>query len=86
VREKNTKRIDTKEEFIAYFTPKNAENPEPHGGFALCHFCNSPEMETFLKEHKVTIRCVPLDGPEEDGKCFLTGHPSKKRAIFAKAY
>ena len=43
-------------------------------------------MHELLKELKVTIRCVPLDAPEEPGKCIFTGKPSTKRAIFAKAY
>ncbi len=43
-------------------------------------------MHELLKELKVTIRCVPLAGPEEPGKCIFTGKPSTKRAVFAKAY
>ncbi|MGB0983174.1 MAG: hypothetical protein ACPG19_03975, partial [Saprospiraceae bacterium] len=35
---------------------------------------------------KATIRCIPLDQPEEEGKCVFSGNPSKKRVIFAKAY
>jgi len=43
-------------------------------------------MEDKLKELKVTVRNVPLDGPEEPGKCIFTGQPSLKRGVFAKAY
>jgi prolyl-tRNA synthetase len=35
---------------------------------------------------KATIRCIPFDAVEEDGKCILTGKPSNKRVIFAKSY
>jgi prolyl-tRNA synthetase len=43
-------------------------------------------MNEKLKDLKVTIRCVPIDAPEEAGKCIFTGKPSAKRGVFAKAY
>jgi prolyl-tRNA synthetase len=85
-RQDNTRTIDKLDDFLAYFTPKNADNPEIHGGFALCHYCEGPELDEFLKKHKVTIRCIPIAGAGEGGTCFLTGKPSAKRAVFAKAY
>jgi prolyl-tRNA synthetase len=85
-REKASLRIDDLKEFEAFFTPKNAEQSEIHGGLAYSHFVESPEMDEKLKGLKVTIRCVPLDGEEESGKCIFTGQPSKRRAVFAKAY
>jgi prolyl-tRNA synthetase len=88
LREDNTRTIDKLDDFLAYFTPqsKSEDKPEIHGGFAMCHYAEGKELDEFLKKHKVTIRCIPLDGAEEPGKCFLTGHDSKKRAVFAKAY
>jgi prolyl-tRNA synthetase len=87
-REQNTRTIDTVDDFLAYFTPqsKSEDKAEIHGGFALCHFAEGPELDELLKKHKVTIRCIPLDATAEQGKCFLTGRPSQKRAVFAKAY
>jgi prolyl-tRNA synthetase len=87
-REDNTCTIDTLDDFLAYFTPKskNEDKAEIHGGFALCHFAEGSDLDEFLKKHKVTIRCIPLGGAAEPGKCFLTGRPSGKRAVFAKAY
>src|SRR5262249_143350 len=41
----NTRKIDNLDEFKSWFTPKNAEQPEMHGGFALCHVCEGPEVE-----------------------------------------
>ena len=79
-------RIDSLKEFEAYFTPKNEEQPEIHGGLAYSHFVESPEMDEKLKALKVTVRCVPLDGEDEPGKCIFTGQPSKRRGVFAKAY
>jgi prolyl-tRNA synthetase len=81
-----TRTIDRLDEFTEYFTPKNAEQPEIHGGFALCHWSEDPAVEETLKNLKVTIRCIPVDGDDEPGKCIFTGQPSKKRAVFAKAY
>lgn len=86
-RDQHIKRIDSKEEFYAFFTPKNAEQPEIHGGFALCHWSGEEEVEEKVKEDlNVTIRCIPLDGPEEEGRCVISGKKSKKRVIFAKSY
>jgi prolyl-tRNA synthetase len=86
-REANTRRIDTKEDFYAYFTPKNSDKPEIHGGFALAHWNGSAEVEKKIKEDlNVTIRCIPLDAPAEKGKCVITGEPSERRVIFAKSY
>ena len=84
----NMKKIDTLEDFKKFFTPKNENKPEIHGGFALCHWAGSREDEARLKqEFKVTIRCLPFDKAfQEDGKCFLTQKPSLKRVIFAKSY
>jgi prolyl-tRNA synthetase len=87
-REDNTRTIDTLDEFLAYFTPqsKSEETTEIHGGFAMCHFAEGPELDDLLKKNKVTIRCLPIAGAREGGKCFLTGQPSARRAVFAKAY
>jgi prolyl-tRNA synthetase len=79
-------RIDSLSEFEKFFTPKNAENPEIHGGLAWCHFVDSPEMDAKLKSLKATVRCVPIDADQEPGKCIFTGKPSTKRGVFAKAY
>ena len=86
LRAAHTHRIDSLQEFRDFFTPQNANKPEIHGGFAHCHFCDVPEVEEALKPLKVTVRCVPLDAPEEPGTCLFTGQPSTRRGVFAKAY
>lgn len=87
LREENTSKIDSWEEFVKYFTPKNTEKPEIHGGWALSHWCGAEECENKPKEElKVTIRCIPFDAEEEQGKCVICGKPSSKRVIFAKSY
>ncbi len=85
-RDEHMHRIDSLAEFKKFFTPQNEDKPEIHGGFALAHWSEGPEVEAVLKDLKVTHRCIPLDGPTESGKCIFTGRPSTKRAIFAKSY
>lgn len=89
-RREHTREIDTKEEFYAYFTPKNPNKPEIHGGFALTHWNGSAEVEEKIKEElKVTIRCIPEESdefPMKSGICPFTGEPSARRVIFGKAY
>jgi prolyl-tRNA synthetase len=79
-------KIDSLAEFEKFFTPKNADNPEIHGGLAYCHFVDSPTMDEKLKELKATVRCIPIEGEDEPGKCIFTGQPSTKRGVFAKSY
>lgn len=60
---------------------------ENKGGFVSAHWDGTPETEDKIKElTKATIRCIPLDSKDEEGKCILTGNPSKRRVLFAKAY
>ncbi len=56
-------------------------------GFISAHWDGTPETEQKIKElTKATIRCIPLDAENEAGKCVLTGKPSGRRVLFAKAY
>jgi len=60
---------------------------EGKGGFVSAHWDGTTETEKKIKElTKATIRCIPLDNEQEEGKCILTGKPSKERVLFAKAY
>ncbi|HSV61955.1 MAG TPA: His/Gly/Thr/Pro-type tRNA ligase C-terminal domain-containing protein, partial [Chthoniobacterales bacterium] len=89
-RDAHTHRIDSKEEFYSFFTPKDSSRPEIHGGFALTHWDGSRGVEEQIKNDlKVTIRVVPLDdpaNPPEAGTCPFTGNPSPRRVYWAKAY
>lgn len=78
-REEHTTKVDTYEEFKKVLEEK--------GGFILAHWDGTIETEEAIKaETKATIRCIPLDAPEEDGVCIYSGRPSKRRVLFAKAY
>jgi prolyl-tRNA synthetase len=77
-RESNTFRIDRWEDFC--------ERIEL-GGFVEAHWDGTSETEEQIKERtKATIRCIPLDAKAEQGSCILTGRPSGRRVLFAKAY
>ena len=85
-RDANTREITTEAEFVEFFTPKNVEQPEIHGGFASMGFCCDAELEDKIaKEFKVTVRCIPTATADEIVPCVFTGKPGK-RVIFAKSY
>jgi prolyl-tRNA synthetase len=84
MRQTNTRDIDSESEFRDFFT--SADENQIHGGFARCYFADEKELEPLLKELKVTIRCIPRENNDQPGKCFFTGRPVDKYAIFAKAY
>jgi prolyl-tRNA synthetase len=86
LRDDNTRSVDNLDDFKAYFTPKDVDRPEIHGGYAVCPFVEEPAVLDILKDLKVTIRCEPVDQPHEPGTCIFTGKPTTRRAIFAKAY
>jgi prolyl-tRNA synthetase len=74
----NTFRVDTWDQF---------KEQIEIGGFILAHWDGTAETEEKIKnETKATIRCIPLNAPDEPGKCVYTGEPSNKRVVFARAY
>lgn len=78
--------IHTFDELKTFFTPKNSDKPEIHGGFVLAKWCGDPESEKLLDELKVTIRCLPIKQSQTEGRCILTGKPATIDAIFGKSY
>lgn len=60
---------------------------EEKGGFISAHWDGTAEEEEQIKnETKATIRCIPLDAKAEEGVSLISGRPSNRRVIFAKAY
>jgi prolyl-tRNA synthetase len=85
LRQESTRRVDTWEEFQACFAGEGG------GGFVLAHWDGTAETEAQIGEAtKATIRCIPREplgpGDDEPGKCVLSGRPSERRVLFAKAY
>ena len=78
-RDAHITKADTWEEFENVLDSKT--------GFVAAHWDGTPETEEAIKEKtKATIRCIPLNNPEEKGACILTGKPSTQRVLFARAY
>jgi len=78
-RDDHITRVDTWEQFVEVLDGKS--------GFISAHWDGTPETEELIKtETKATIRCIPLDNPQEDGVCIRTGKPSTQRVLFARAY
>jgi prolyl-tRNA synthetase len=72
-------RVDTWNEFVEILDGKT--------GFVSAHWDGTAETEEKIKElTKATIRCIPLNNKQENGKCILTGNPSTQRVLFARAY
>ncbi|MFP4055808.1 MAG: proline--tRNA ligase [Candidatus Brocadiia bacterium] len=63
------------------------ERLEADGGFFVANWGGSTEDELRLQEEtRATIRCIPLEGAEPTGPCFLTGKEATARVILGKAY
>lgn len=78
-RTEHTTVVDSYSEFKAVLESK--------GGFISAHWDGTAETEERIKnETKATIRCIPLDGDNEGGSCIVTGKPSVRKVLFAKAY
>lgn len=78
-RAQSTRRVDSYDEFKRVL--------DEHPGFILAHWDGTAETEKLIKEEtKATIRCIPLDNEQEEGKCIVTGKPSTQRVLFARAY
>ncbi len=78
-RDAHITKADTWEEFEKLLDEK--------GGFISAHWDGTAETEETIKEKlKATIRCIPLNNPEEEGECIYSGRPSHERVLFARAY
>ena len=78
-RAENTTEVASYEEFKDVLEAK--------GGFLLAHWDGTAETEEKIKnETKATIRCIPLEGTIEAGSCMVTGKPSVRKVLFARAY
>ncbi len=77
-RDANIREVNSWDDFL-----KTIEQP----GFISAHWDGTSETEEKIKElTKATIRCIPLNNPQQDGVCVFSGKPSKERVIFARAY
>ncbi len=78
-RDSHITEVNTFEEFKEVLKAK--------GGFVSAHWDGTSETELKIKDKtKATIRCVPMNPKQEEGKCIFTGNSSTQRVLFAKAY
>jgi prolyl-tRNA synthetase len=78
-RDSKTSSADTYDEFKRLL--------DDEGGFILAHWDGTAETEAKIKdETKATIRCIPDNARHEEGKCIISGKPSHRRVLFARAY
>jgi len=84
-RASRTRVIDTLEAYEKFFKDEG-------GGFAWVHWAGTVEQEDEMaKRFETSVRCIPFDDqiPAEargEGKCILTGKPSRQRVLMAKSY
>jgi prolyl-tRNA synthetase len=78
-REEHTANADTFEELVEVVGR----------GFALALHCGEADCEARIKEAtSATPRCIPLEGPLEEGMCVACDRPARygRRIYFARAY
>lgn len=78
-RDEHITEVDNFDDFVKVLDEK--------GGFVSAHWDGTAETEEKIKDvTKATIRCIPLEGEVVPGTCVLTGKPSSRRVLFARAY
>jgi prolyl-tRNA synthetase len=78
--QENIRQVDDRKELEELIKTK--------GGFNAVFLCNQRKCEDELKKIKASVRCIPFNGQQEEGKCIFCGKPSSygKRVLVAKAY
>jgi prolyl-tRNA synthetase len=74
-----TVRLESAAEVEAAFGREDA-------GFALVHVADDPAVGALLDPLKVTVRCIPMEGADEPGRCIVTGREVSRRSVLARAY
>ena len=78
-RDANSYTVEKFDEFLSLI--------DQQGGFYYLHWCGKKECEDKFKDTaKATIRCIPLSGSKEAGKCIVCSEHSPQRVLVARAY
>jgi prolyl-tRNA synthetase len=89
-RAERTVMVDSQAELVARFTGGGGAEPggrgEGQGGFVLVHVADDPAVAAVCDPLKVTVRCIPMEGPDEPGHCVITGKPVSRRSVLSRAY
>ena len=81
-RDAKSVRLATQADVLAYFSEGRAQE----SGFAHVHVADDPAVAAVLDPLKVTVRCIPMDGPDEPGTCIVTGKPVPRPSVLARSY
>ena len=81
-RDAKSARLSSQADVLDFF----AEGKGQGSGFAHVHVADDPAVAAVLDPLKVTVRCIPMDGPNEPGTCVVTGAPVTRRSVLARAY
>jgi prolyl-tRNA synthetase len=84
LRERHSVRLESLDGLRDFFGVQGGS--EAAGGFAHVHVADDPAVAGVLDPLKVTVRCIPMEGEDEPGRCLVTGRPVARRSIVARAY
>ena len=85
-RAERTVRLGTQAEVLDYFGKGEGGAATAKAGFAVVHVADDPAVTAVLDPLKVTVRCIPMEGPDEPGTCVVTGRPVPRPSVLARAY
>jgi len=86
-RDAHSVRLGTQADVIEYFGgPAEGRTPALMPGFAHVHVADDPAVVAAFDPLKVTVRCIPMDGPDDPGTCVVTGRPVARPSVLARAY
>jgi prolyl-tRNA synthetase len=85
-REAHSVRLDSQAAVLDHFGAGDGGAAGRSPGFAHVHVADAPAVTAALDPLKVTVRCIPMDGPDEPGTCVITGQPVPRRSVLARAY
>jgi prolyl-tRNA synthetase len=85
-RDAKSARLTSQAEVLEYFAEGTGQGAVAKGGFAHVHVADDPAVTAVLDPLKVTVRCIPMDGPDEPGTCIITGKPVARPSVLARSY
>jgi len=84
-RDRRTVRLGSLADVQGFFGGEG-EGQVGSGGFAWVHVADDPAVAAALDPLKVTVRCIPMAGEDEPGRCVVTGQSVPRRSVLARSY
>jgi prolyl-tRNA synthetase len=85
-RDAKSARLSSQAEVLDFFAEPAGKGAGDKGGFAHVHVADDAAVRAVLDPLKVTVRCIPMAGPDEPGVCIVTGQPVPRRSVLARSY